>query len=118
MRNLRPSLFSDPSPLPDWLAAEFVENGWSIKHMLRLMLESDTFQQASLPRPDMARIDADGQVAKLIETAGKRVKIYAPGPDLNARGIPPERVIDGVAIVDYEGFVDLTAAHDSVQAWL
>ena len=54
----------------------------------------------------------------LIETAGKRVKIYALGPDLKARGIPPERVIDGVAIVDYEGFVDLTAAHDSVQAWL
>ena len=47
--------------LLDWLAAEFVENGWSIKHILQLMLESETFQQASLPRPKMARIDAAGR---------------------------------------------------------
>ena len=30
--------------LLDWLAAEFVESGWSIKHMLRLMLTSRVFQ--------------------------------------------------------------------------
>ena len=30
--------------LLDWLAAEFVESGWSIKHMLRLMLTSRAFQ--------------------------------------------------------------------------
>lgn len=30
--------------LLDWLAAEFIESGWSIKHILRLMLTSRTFQ--------------------------------------------------------------------------
>lgn len=30
--------------LLDWLAAEFIESGWSIKHMLRLMLTSRAFQ--------------------------------------------------------------------------
>ena len=30
--------------LLDWLAAEFVDSGWSIKHMLRLMLTSRAFQ--------------------------------------------------------------------------
>ncbi len=33
--------------LLDWLAAEFVDSGWSIKHMLRLMLTSRTFQLSS-----------------------------------------------------------------------
>ena len=58
------------------------------------------------------------QVQDLVTEALGRVKIYALGPDLKARGIAPERVLDGVEIVDYEGFVDLAAAHDSVQAWL
>ena len=33
--------------LLDWLAAEFVDSGWSIKHLLRLMLTSHTFQLSS-----------------------------------------------------------------------
>jgi len=40
------------------------------------------------------------------------------GPDLAARGISEERLIDGVAVVDYAGFVDLAAAKDKVQSWL
>ncbi len=32
--------------LLDWLAVEFVENGWSIKHIHRLILNSATFKQA------------------------------------------------------------------------
>lgn len=39
------------------------------------------------------------------------------GPDLAARGIPAEAIVEGVAVVDYGGFVDL-AIHDKVQAWL
>ena len=33
--------------LLDWLAAEFVDSDWSIKHLLRLMLTSHTFQLSS-----------------------------------------------------------------------
>ena len=33
--------------LLDWLAVEFVESGWSIKHMHRLMLHSRTYRQIS-----------------------------------------------------------------------
>ena len=33
--------------LLDWLANEFVRSGWSIKHMQRLMLTSNTFRQSS-----------------------------------------------------------------------
>ena len=33
--------------LLDWLAVEFVESGWSMKHMHRLMLQSRTYRQVS-----------------------------------------------------------------------
>ncbi|NIP13299.1 MAG: DUF1553 domain-containing protein, partial [Pseudomonadales bacterium] len=33
--------------LLDWLAVEFVESGWSIKHMHRLMLTSRTYRGSS-----------------------------------------------------------------------
>lgn len=33
--------------LLDWLAAEFIRSGWSIKHMHRLIMLSETYQQSS-----------------------------------------------------------------------
>ncbi|MBM3784405.1 MAG: DUF1553 domain-containing protein [Acidobacteria bacterium] len=33
--------------LLDWLAVEFIDSGWDVKHMLRLMANSRTYQQAS-----------------------------------------------------------------------
>jgi len=44
--------------------------------------------------------------------------IYVLGPDLAARGFAEDRVIDGIKVVDYAGFVDLAAENDKVQAWL
>ena len=44
--------------LLDWLAAEFIESGWSIKHVQRLILRSSTWQQSNRPRPEAMRIDA------------------------------------------------------------
>ena len=46
------------------------------------------------------------------------VSIYALGPDLKARGIGEDKIIDGVTVVDYGGFVDLVTRHDNVQSWL
>ncbi|QDT41917.1 Planctomycete cytochrome C [Gimesia alba] len=40
--------------LLDWLATEFVESGWDVKHMLRLMVTSHTYQQSSA-LPDALR---------------------------------------------------------------
>jgi len=51
-------------------------------------------------------------------TAAKKVKVYALGPDLRARGLDDGKIIDGIEVVDYSGFVDLTAEHDTVQSWL
>lgn len=48
----------------------------------------------------------------------KSVSIYALGPDLAARGVKAERVLEGIQVVDYAGFVDLTVANEKIQSWL
>jgi tRNA 2-thiouridine synthesizing protein B len=53
-----------------------------------------------------------------IKEALGNVKIYVLGPDLKARGFSDQRVISGISVVDYAGFVDLAAEHAKVQAWL
>jgi len=45
------------------------------------------------------------------------VTIYALQPDLAARGMA-DRVIEGVNLVDYGGFVDLVAEQTNCQSWL
>ena len=55
--------------------------------------------------------------AKLSDAAGDR-KVYVLQPDLDARGIGPDRLLDGVSPVDYDGFVELTTEYDRVQSWL
>ena len=43
----------------DWLAGEFVRSGWSIKHMQKLIVMSNCWQQSSLPNAD--GLDKDAQ---------------------------------------------------------
>jgi tRNA 2-thiouridine synthesizing protein B len=43
---------------------------------------------------------------------------YVLGPDVAARGLGDTPLIEGLAVVDYEGFVDLVAEHDVTQSWL
>lgn len=44
--------------------------------------------------------------------------IYVLGPDLKARGIDESNLIEGVEIVDYDGFVKLAAAASKTQSWM
>ncbi|HTM49931.1 MAG TPA: DUF1549 and DUF1553 domain-containing protein [Bryobacteraceae bacterium] len=43
--------------LLDWLSAEFVNSGWSLKHMHRLMVTSSAYRQSSLDREDGRKKD-------------------------------------------------------------
>ncbi len=43
--------------LLDWLASEFIQRGWSVKSMVRLMVTSATYRQASDARPDLESVD-------------------------------------------------------------
>ncbi len=44
--------------LLDWLALEFIDSGWSIKHMHRLMLTSEAYRMASRDLPENLKKDA------------------------------------------------------------
>jgi tRNA 2-thiouridine synthesizing protein B len=51
-------------------------------------------------------------------SAANGIKFFVLGPDVKARGMNEDKLIDGIDVVDYAGFVDLTAEHDVVQSWL
>ncbi|MSR58253.1 MAG: DUF1553 domain-containing protein [Planctomycetaceae bacterium] len=45
--------------LLDWLAAEFQDSGWDVKHMHRLIVTSAAYRQSSQPRDDLRVRDAE-----------------------------------------------------------
>lgn len=45
--------------LLDWLAVDFIENGWNVKRLLRQMVTSATYRQSSVVREDLKDIDPD-----------------------------------------------------------
>ena len=57
-------------------------------------------------------------VADSISAAITDKKVYVLGEDLVARGLKQERIIEGIEVVNYEGFVDLTVENDKTQSWL
>lgn len=48
--------------LLDWLAAEFVESGWRVKHLHRLILTSRIYQQSSTGSPALVAADPDNRL--------------------------------------------------------
>lgn len=81
--------------LLDSLAAAFMENGWSLKQMHRLILNSTTWKQDNKPRPDAMKIDAASRLLwrfppRRIEAEGIRDSVLmASGVlDLDQRGGP------------------------------
>ncbi|CAN5911753.1 PSD1 and planctomycete cytochrome C domain-containing protein [soil metagenome] len=48
--------------LLDWLAVEFRESGWDVKHMVRLLVTSATYRQDARLRPDVFEIDQENRL--------------------------------------------------------
>ena len=48
--------------LLDWLASELMEHDWSLKHIHRLILNSDTWRQSNRPNADAIRVDATSRL--------------------------------------------------------
>ncbi len=56
---------SDPPTHPellDWLAKRFVESGWSIKKLHRMVMLSETYRQSSAVTPEMAKSDPENRM--------------------------------------------------------
>ena len=88
--------------LLDWLAVEFSDHGWSMKHIHRLIVQSATYQQDSKVRSDLEVVDPTNillaraprvrltaeairdtmlQISGLLELEMGGAPIYPPQPD-------------------------------------
>jgi tRNA 2-thiouridine synthesizing protein B len=52
-----------------------------------------------------------------MRAACSQLKVYALQPDMDARGVTG-KLIEGITLVDYAGFVDLTVEHNTSNSWL
>ena len=57
-------------------------------------------------------------VADKIDEAVIKYTVYALEPDLDARGVDKSTIIDGISLVDYDGFVQLATEYSGTQSWL
>ncbi len=89
--------------LLDWLAGSFVENGWSLKKLHRLIVTSATYRQAAVAprdgkdpenklyaRGNTRRLDAE-QIRDAVFSISGELKFAASGPAVNAS--EPQRSI-------------------------
>jgi tRNA 2-thiouridine synthesizing protein B len=61
---------------------------------------------------------ANAEFASNITSRLDDFSFYVLGPDVSARGLDDKPLVDGIHVVDYEGFVDLVAENDVTQSWL
>jgi hypothetical protein len=103
--------------LLDWLATEFVRQGWSIKQMHRLMVLSSTYRMSSntsdptievkdpknalLHRATVRRLEAEAIRDAMLAVSGRLDRtLYGPSiypfvPERDGRGAPPQGPVDG-----------------------
>jgi hypothetical protein len=106
-------LRSEPPTHPqllDYLAAEFMRHGWSIKRLHRQIMESAVYQQQSIDRADSRRIDPENRLLwrmnrrrlgfeamrdSLLAVAGASdAQLYGPPQDV-LTGFVPRRTVYG-----------------------
>ena len=79
--------------LLDWLAAEFIRSGWSVKHLHRLIMTSETYRQSSGSAIENRRpleVDADARLlwrypGRRLEAESIRDSILAVSGQLNPK---------------------------------
>jgi len=104
--------------LLDWLAGELIENGWSLKHIHRLMVLSNTYRMSSdITDPAAEQADPENNLLhrmNLVRLEGEAIRdamllisgrlddtMYGSSvmphvsPDMEARGIPRSGPLDG-----------------------
>jgi hypothetical protein len=94
--------------LLDFLAAEFVKSGWSVKALHRLILTSAVYRQSSSPRDELDAFDPDNRllarfpVRRLDAEAVRDAMLHVAGElDPRAGGpyVPTHRTAEGVVEV-------------------
>jgi tRNA 2-thiouridine synthesizing protein B len=85
----------------------------------------DTCLCLALPGSAILLIEDGVYAARKPSSAADKLKqalenhpLFALQADLQARGLAVESLVDGVQLVDYDGFVKLTTEYDRTQSWL
>jgi hypothetical protein len=89
--------------LLDWLAAELIRSGWSLKQLQRLLVTSATYRQSSQIRPDAMQLDAANRLLwrktpQRLEAETLRDTLLAVAGQLNAN-------LHGPGFYDFRTFV-------------
>jgi hypothetical protein len=95
--------------LLDWLARRFVEHGWSVKSLVRLIVTSNVYRQASTIRPESASLDPENRLLShqnrrrlelealrdsLLQVAGRLDhKMGGAGVDITRAPFPTRRTV-------------------------
>ena len=87
--------------LIDWLAVEFRGSGWDVKHMVRLIVTSETYQQTSAKKPELAEIDPNNRL--LSEQSARRLEAeFIRDTALAISGLIAGDRIGGPSILPYQ----------------
>jgi len=97
--------------LLDWLAQDFVDSGWSLKHLHRRIVNSATYRQASHARPELDERDPDNRLlarqerlrlpAELIRDSALHVSGLL-NVEIGGKSVYPP-IPDGVTSLGYAG---------------
>ena len=94
--------------LLDWLAQEFIDSGWSLKHVHRLIATSATYRQASEWREDLSERDPQNGLI------GRQARLRLPAETLRDASLAVSGLLDpkvgGPSVRPYqpEGVTDLS----------
>jgi len=83
----------------------------SLQSCLRVIQKSDAI---ILIEDAVIAAKKDNHTEAFINNA---MNVFVLEPDLKARGIQADQVIQGIELVDYKGFVKLTVKYNGVQTW-
>ena len=101
--------------LLDWLAVDFIENGWSIKHLHRRIMNTAVYQQRSSPTNATQALQHDPNNRLLWKFPRRRLDfeamrdslLYVAGALDTQQGGPPVNILSGFASRrSVYGFVD------------
>jgi hypothetical protein len=95
--------------LLDFLARELIAKGWSLKAIHRLIITSDAYRQASLPRDECLAIDADNRLLwrcspRRLEAEAVRDAMLAVSGQLNGQ-------MRGPSFMDFRPYIHKTVQY-------
>ncbi len=114
------SMPSHPELL-DWLADEFLRSGWSLKHLHKLIVMSDTYRQSSTFNESASALDAQNRLLwrqnpRRLEAEALRDSILAVTGKLNLQDLGGPGFADFKYTEGYAPVYDYITA-DSPQLW-